>query len=106
MHSSHLASLASLRVRGSILQQGLAPKQHEEVSNGSITASLLAKPGHLPLLDKPTGFSPSPEREFFFFSKVGACPAPLLPHLAGRSKGSPMAPPAGYHGLTFPPLGP
>lgn len=69
---------------------------------------LLAKPGHLPLLDNPMGFSPSPERErdFFFFLKVGVCPAPLLPRLAGHTKGSPMALLAGYHGLTFPPLGP
>lgn len=40
MHSSCLASLASLRARGSILQQGLTPKQHEEASDGPVTASL------------------------------------------------------------------
>lgn len=40
MHSSRLASLASLRVRGSILQQGLAPRQHKEARDGSVTASL------------------------------------------------------------------
>lgn len=55
---------------------------------------LLAKPGYLHLLDKPTGFSPSPEREFLFFLKVGSCPAPCLLHLAGHfPQGQPHGPP-------------